>query len=80
MRPVVWGVLGTASIAIERVIPAMRMSPWVELRGIASRSPARAESVARRLDIPQFHGSYEALLDDPAIEAIYEPLPDGRMR
>ena len=76
MRPVVWGVLGTARIAIERVIPAMRMSPWVELRGIASRSPARAESVARRLDIPQFHGSYEALLADPAIEAIYNPLPN----
>ena len=76
MKPVVWGVLGTARIAVDKVIPAMRKTSCVELRAIASRSPAKAEAVARRLDIPQFHGSYEALLADPAIEAIYNPLPN----
>ncbi len=76
MKPVVWGVLSTARIGIQHVIPAMRASPLVELRAIASRSLCAAEGAARSLDIAQAYGSYEELLADPAIEAIYNPLPN----
>ncbi|CAN7522157.1 Gfo/Idh/MocA family oxidoreductase [Acidovorax sp. LjRoot66] len=76
MKPVVWGVLSTARIGIQHVIPAMRASPLVELRAIASRSLSAAEGAARSLDIAQAYGSYEELLADPAIEAIYNPLPN----
>lgn len=76
MKPVVWGVLSTARIALQHVIPAMQASPLVELRGIASRSLPAAEQAARSLGIAQACGSYEELLADPAIEAIYNPLPN----
>lgn len=76
MKPVVWGVLSTARIGIEHVLPALRASPLVELRAIASRSQARADQVAVDLGIGRAFGSYEALLADPAIEAIYNPLPN----
>jgi len=76
MKPVVWGVLSTAKIGLEKVIPAMLCSPLVELRGIASRSLAAAQAAATPLGIPKAYGSYEALLADPAIEAIYNPLPN----
>lgn len=76
MKPVVWGVLSTAKIGREHVIPAMLASPLVELRAIASRSLPAAEEAARSLGIAKAYGSYEALLADPAIEAIYNPLPN----
>lgn len=76
MKPVVWGVLSTAKIGLEQVIPAMLASPLVELRAIASRSLPSAQAAAQRLGIPQAYGSYEDLLADPAIEAIYNPLPN----
>lgn len=76
MKPVVWGVLSTARIGTQHVIPAMRASPLVELRAIASRSLSAAEEAARSLGIAQAYGSYEELLADPAIEAIYNPLPN----
>lgn len=76
MKPVVWGVLSTAKIGVEQVVPAMLASPLVELRAIASRDPASARAAAARLGIPEAHGSYESLLADPAIEAIYNPLPN----
>lgn len=76
MKPVVWGVLSTAKIGVEQVIPAMLASPLVELRAIASRRLPAAQAAAQRLGIPQAYGSYEALLADPAIEAIYNPLPN----
>lgn len=76
MKPVVWGVLGTAKIAIEQVIPAMLASPLVELRGIASRALPAAQAAAQSLGVPCAYGSYEALLADPAIEAVYNPLPN----
>jgi predicted dehydrogenase len=76
MKPVVWGVLGTARIGVAKIIPAMLRSPLVELRGIASRTLATAEAAARGLGIPQAHGSYDALIADPHIEAIYIPLPN----
>ncbi len=76
MKPVVWGILSTARIGIQHVIPAMRASPLVELHAIASRSQSAAEGAARSLGIAQAYGSYEELLADPAIEAIYNPLPN----
>lgn len=76
MKPVVWGVLSTAKIGIQHVIPAMLDSPLVELRAIASRSLPAAEEAARSLGIAQAYGSYEELLADPAIEAVYNPLPN----
>ncbi|WP_372660006.1 Gfo/Idh/MocA family protein [Hydrogenophaga sp.] len=76
MKPVVWGVLGTSKIGLEQVIPAMLSSPLVELRGIASRSLPRAQAAARSVGRALAFGSYEALLADPVIEAVYNPLPN----
>jgi predicted dehydrogenase len=76
MKKVVWGVLGTARIGTEKVIPAMQRSPWCEIRAIASRADDKGRAAAARLGIPVAHGSYEALLADPAIEAVYNPLPN----
>src|SRR5439155_1391095 len=69
MKKVVWGVLSTARIGVEKVIPAMQKSAWCDLRAIASRSQPSARKVADALGIPVAYGSYEALLADPAIEA-----------
>lgn len=71
-----WGVLSTAEIGTEKVIPAIQRSQRGEVRAIASRDPVRADEAAARLGIPQAHGSYEALLADPNIDAIYNPLPN----
>ena len=76
MNPVVWGVLSTSKIGREHVIPAMLSSPLVELRAIASRSLSSAQAAAQAAGIPQAYGSYEELLADPAIEAVYNPLPN----
>lgn len=76
MKPVVWGVLSTAKIGVQHVIPAMLSSPLVELRAIASRTLPPAQEAARSLGIAQAYGSYEELLADPAIEAVYNPLPN----
>jgi predicted dehydrogenase len=71
-----WGVLGTARIARTQVIPAMQSSGNHHVVAIASRDEARAARVARELGIPRWYGSYEALLSDPDVEAIYNPLPN----
>lgn len=71
-----WGVLGTAKIAVEKVIPAMQRSAACEIVAIASRDRAKAEEVAGRLNIPKSYGTYEELLADDAIEAVYNPLPN----
>ncbi len=71
-----WGVLGAASIAIRKVIPAMQQGEWSETVAIASRDLARAEKAARSFGIPKAYGSYQELLDDPDVEAIYNPLPN----
>ena len=76
MRPVVWGVLSTARIGRERVLPGMKKSSLLEIRAIASRDEARARKAAEALGIPRAYGSYEALLADPEIEAVYNPLPN----
>ncbi len=76
MKKVVWGVLSTAKIGRDRVLPGMKKSALLEIRAIASRDEARARATADALGIPGAYGSYEALLADPEIEAIYNPLPN----
>jgi predicted dehydrogenase len=71
-----WGVLGVAKIATVKVIPAMQRGTLTEIAAIASRDLARAENAARELGIPKAYGSYEELIADPAIDAIYNPLPN----
>jgi len=71
-----WGVLGAANIAVKKVIPAMQASEWCEITALASRNLAKAEGFARELGIPNAYGSYEELLADPEIEAVYNPLPN----
>ncbi|MES2789772.1 MAG: Gfo/Idh/MocA family oxidoreductase [Planctomycetota bacterium] len=71
-----WGVLGVAKIATEKVIPAMQRGQFSEIVGIASRSLDKATAAAQRLGLPKAYGSYEALLADPDIDAIYNPLPN----
>jgi predicted dehydrogenase len=70
------GVLSTADIAIKKVIPGMRRSDRVEVVAIASRNGEQARAVADRLGIPRAHGSYEGLLADPDVDAVYIPLPN----
>src|SRR5271157_3290791 len=76
MRKIRWGVLGVARIATVRVIPAMQNGKLTEVTGIASRDHAKAEEAAEQLGIAKAYGSYEELLGDPAIEAVYIPLPN----
>ncbi len=71
-----WGILGTAAIAEEAVIPALRKSRYGEPAAIASRSAAKARSTASRFDIPKAYGSYDDLLADAEIDAVYIPLPN----
>jgi predicted dehydrogenase len=75
-KKVKWGVLGAASIAVTTVIPAMRNGEWCEVVAIASRDKRKAEQAASALGIAKAYGSYEELLADPEIEAIYNPLPN----
>lgn len=70
------GVLSTADIARKKVIPGMRRATRVDVVAIASRDEDQARAVADRLDIPRAYGSYEALLADPDIDAVYIPLPN----
>ena len=70
------GILSTANIAVEKVIPGMRRARRVEVAAIASRDPDAARQAANQLAIPRAHGSYEALLADPDIDAVYIPLPN----
>ncbi len=76
MRKVVWGVLSTARIGLHRALPGMMKSDCCEIRALASRTEATARQAAESLGIPRAYGSYEALLADPEIEAIYNPLPN----
>lgn len=76
MNKVRWGVLSTANIGVQVVIPAMQRGSYCEMAGIASRSLEQAQATASRLGIPHVYGSYEELLADPDIDAIYIPLPN----
>ena len=75
-EPVRWGILSTAHIN-RLVVPPARESPQVDLLAVASRDRRHAEDYAREWSIPHVYGSYEALLDDPEVEAIYNPLPNS---
>jgi predicted dehydrogenase len=76
MEKLRWGVLGSAKIALENVIPAMQASRHCRVEAIASRDLARAEEAARWRGIPRAYGSYEALLAAPDVDAVYIPLPN----
>ena len=76
MSKVIWGILSTANIGIKRVIPAILSGQRGVIAAIASRDAKRARDVAARFGISRSYGSYQALLDDPQIEAIYNPLPN----
>ncbi len=78
MKKVNWGVLSTAKIGREKVIPAMQKGRWSHIAAIASRSLASAQTVATEIGIATAYGSYEELLADPEIEAIYNPLPNDQ--
>jgi predicted dehydrogenase len=75
-KPVRWGIISTARIGWEKVIPGMLKSKDFEVRAIASRSLPTARKWAKKLGIPVAYGSYEELLDDPEIDAVYNPLPN----
>ena len=76
IAPVRWGVLGAANIALKKVIPGMQKSALAQVVAIASRDIAKARSAAKDLGIPRAYGSYQELIDDPEVEAIYNPLPN----
>jgi predicted dehydrogenase len=72
-----WGIISTALIGTAKVIPGMQRSKRGVVHAIASRDAARARKAAAKLGIPKSYGSYEALLADPEIDAIYNPLPNN---
>jgi predicted dehydrogenase len=76
MKKVSWGILSTAKIGREKVIPAMQASSWCEIMAIASRDAALGAATAKKLNIPIVYGSYEEMLNDPGIQAVYIPLPN----
>ena len=71
-----WGILSTAWIATEFVIPAMLKSNYCEITGIASRNEKKAKDTAKRFNISKYYASYQGLLDDETIDAVYIPLPN----
>src|SRR2546425_6582232 len=75
-KKVRWGILGAARIAVRKVIPGMQRGEWSEVAAIASRERRKAVDAAQALGIPKAYGSYEELLADHEIEAIYNPLPN----
>jgi predicted dehydrogenase len=76
MSKVRWGILSTALIGVEKVIPAMQQGEYCEITAIASRSIEKAQAAAKKLGIPRAYGSYEDLLADPGVDAVYNPLPN----
>jgi predicted dehydrogenase len=75
-KKVRWGVLSTAAIGVKKVIPGMQKCKLAKVTAIASRDLSKARRAADALDIPTAYGSYEELLVDPEIDAIYNPLPN----
>jgi predicted dehydrogenase len=76
LTPVRWGVLGASRFALDLSLPSMKKGPLTEIHALASRDLAKAQASAQVLGIPKAYGSYEALLADAEIEAIYNPLPN----
>jgi predicted dehydrogenase len=75
-RPVAWGILGAANIAVRRMIPAMQRNTRCRVVAIASRDERKARAAADALGISRAYGSYAELIADPEIEAVYNPLPN----
>ncbi|NIJ44184.1 putative dehydrogenase [Wenyingzhuangia heitensis] len=75
-KKITWGVLSTANIAVKKVIPAMQLGTYSEIKAIASRNLENAIEIAKDLNIGTAYGSYDELLNDPTIEAVYIPLPN----
>ncbi|TVY91575.1 D-xylose 1-dehydrogenase (NADP(+)) [Lachnellula willkommii] len=71
------GILGTGWIAPRALITPAKSHPGVIIAAVASRDKTRAEAYARKLNIPIAYGSYQEMLDDPAIDAVYNPLPNS---
>lgn len=76
MKKVRWGVLSTARIGVEKVIPAMQLGEYCDMAAIASRSLEKAQAAAKQLGIPKAYGSHEELLADSDVDAVYIPLPN----
>ena len=76
MRKIRWGVLGTAGIAKGCTIPGMLLAENCELYAVAGRDPDKAEQFKTEFGFERSYGSYEELLADPAVEAVYIPLPN----
>ncbi|MFT6868715.1 MAG: putative dehydrogenase [Cyclobacteriaceae bacterium] len=76
MKKLKWGILSTAKIGIDKVIPGMLKSEMFEVAGIASRNLEQAKNAASQLGIARAYGSYDELLGDPEIDIIYNPLPN----
>lgn len=77
MSKIRWGIISTAKIGVKQVIPAMQQGEFSEVTAIASRSLEQARETAKQLKIPKYYGSYEELLADTEIDAIYNPLPNN---
>jgi len=75
-RKLRWGVLSTAAIGLKKVIPAMQLGQYSRVTAIASRDLVKARAAADALGIETAYGSYEALIADPDVDAIYNPLPN----
>jgi predicted dehydrogenase len=76
MKKIRWGILSTANIGVQKVIPAMQQGTYCEMVAIASRDLGKAQTAARRLNIPKAYGSYEELLADSEVDAVYNPMPN----
>ena len=76
MAKVRWGILSTARIGIDKVVPGMQKGKYSEIAAIASRDGEKARAASQRLGIPKAYGSYDDLLADKEIQAIYNPLPN----
>ncbi len=76
MKKVRWGILSTAKITTKKVIPAMQSGKYCEITAIASRQLENAQSSAKQLGIPKAYSSYQELLADTKIDAVYIPLPN----
>jgi predicted dehydrogenase len=76
MDTIKWGILSTAKIGIEKVIPSIQQASNCTVVAISSRSSTKAQKAAEKLNIPRYYSSYEDLLADPEIDAIYNPLPN----
>src|SRR5579884_613655 len=75
--PVRWGVLSVANIGVKRVIPAIVTSANSQFVAVASRNPERARELFATMPELRIYGDYERLINDPEIEAIYNPLPNS---